>query len=157
MTLSHLLTFMGLLCIELVAGWVKVGGSMFPEGSSGSVVDLSDDGRRLAVGSSSQDNGRGCISVYELDLSGDHWQLLVEILGMPGEGLGDALAISPDGLLVAARRHHVTPNAIQVFQIIETGPATFLYDFVGPLVHCPVDGNGTTVQLAMAHLGPLSQ
>ncbi len=156
MTMRRLLTFMGLMCIELVAGWVEVGGSMFPEGSSGSVVDLSDDGRRLAVGSSSQDNGRGCISVYELDLSGDHWQLLVEIHGMPGEGLGDALALSPDGLLVAARRHHVTPNAIQVFQIIETGPAIFLYDFVGPLVYCPVDGNGTSVPLALA-LGPVSQ
>ena len=148
---------MGLLCSDLVTGWVPVGGSIFPDGSSGSAVDLSDDGRRLAVGSPSQDNGRGCISVYELDWSGDNWHLLVEIPGMPGEGLGDALAISPDGLLVAARRHHVIPNAIQVFQVIESGPATFLYDFVGPLVHCPVDGNGTSVQLAQAHLGPVSQ
>jgi hypothetical protein len=158
MILPYLLTLVSFLSINSVACWMPLGDSNFPHGMmEGSVVDLSHDGLRLAVGSPSQDNGDGRISVYELDASGVNWQLLVEITGMPDEGLGDALSISPDGLLVAARRHHVTPNAVQVFQILESQPFVFHYDLLGPLVYCPVDGNGTEVQLGQTSLDPVSE
>jgi hypothetical protein len=157
MLLPYLLIVVSFLSINSVACWMPLGGSNFPLGMEGSVVDLSHDGLRLAVGSPSQDNGDGRISVYELDASGVNWQLLVEITGMPEEGLGDALSISPDGLLVAARRHHVTPNAVQVFQILESQPFVFHYGLLGPLVYCPVDGNGTEVQLSQTSLDPVSE
>jgi hypothetical protein len=138
--------FFSLSC-SFVASWEPLGAAMLPRGMSGSVVDMSEDGRRIAVGAP---DGDGSVLLYELDFSGNAWNLLVEIRGNPDEGFGDALSLSPDGLLVAVRRHHVTPNAVSVYQIFRSH-----YHPIGPIVPCP--DNGTEVNLGQAtldhHLG----
>jgi hypothetical protein len=114
----------------------------------GSVVDMSDDGRRIAVGTP---DGDGSVLVYELNFSGNAWNLLVEIPGNPDEGFGNALSLSPDGLLVAVRRHHKTPNAVQVYQIFQSNAMAFHYHPIGSAVSCPA--NGTEVVLGQATIG----
>lgn len=124
-----------------------MGASLLPGGIPGSVVDMSEDGRRIAVGAP---EGDGFVQLYELDFTGNAWNLLVEIPGEPDEGFGDALSLSPDGLLVAVRRHHVTPNAVQVYQIFQSTSSSFHFHPVGPIVPCPA--NGTEVKLGQATL-----
>lgn len=107
----------------LVWSWQKLGstitsGQAEAELSSfGSVVDISHNGRRMAVGSPEYAGGDGSVFVYELDESATSWNLFATIPGVSGEGLGDFLSLSPDGLFIAVRLYHVTPNLVQVYQV----------------------------------------
>lgn len=152
-------TLLSCFVFDFAACWIPLASSNFPEGFfRGSVVDLSDDGRRLAVGSALSNSGDGSVSVYQLYATGSDWHLLVEIAGSSAEGLGNGIAISPDGLLVATRRHHVIPDAVQVFEVIKSSDSTsFRYQPLGAVVHCPEDAGGTQIQLTQASLGPLPE
>ena len=77
------------------------------------VVDVSQDGLRVAVGSPSYGDGLGAVFVFEWQNSADikdspsyDWTLVGSVLGQHGnEGLGDSVSLSGDGMWLAVRRN----------------------------------------------------
>lgn len=107
--------------------WQKLGSTIVTSNLDdfsviGSVVDISQDGRRVAVGSPKSNNGDGAIFLYQLDELYHSWNLVATFHGDSAEGIGDFLSLSPDGLLVAIRRH--PSNDVQVFKVNEDNSIT---------------------------------
>jgi hypothetical protein len=114
-----------------------------PPSAFGSVIKLSHDGKRMAVGAPDHANGNGAVFVYEH--SENAWDVVATIPGFSDEGLGDFISISNDGLWVAVRRHHVSPNVVQVYQVTTT------VQQVGSDVSCGSDGDSVTLGQASTH------
>jgi hypothetical protein len=139
---------------NVASSWQPLGSTISSEqpdfASFGSVVDLSEDGRRVVVGAPASSNDDGAVLLYELNESATLWNLLATLPGASGEGLGDYLSLSPDGLMVAVRRHHITPNVVQVYQVSHNS-TTFLP--VGSDVSS-CEANGDAVTLGQATYRP---
>lgn len=96
------------------------------------MVQLSKDGRRMAVGAPNLssasgldddiDNNRGAVFVYERDevprdsVDSAEWRLIFRLLSKEGEGMGDSLALSDDGKKLAVRRYDDLKRDVQVFE-----------------------------------------
>mmetsp|Transcript_4796 Transcript_4796/g.13991 ORF Transcript_4796/g.13991 Transcript_4796/m.13991 type:complete len:754 (-) Transcript_4796:2995-5256(-) len=129
--------------------WQPLGFSSTPSsGLTGIIADLSNDGRRLALGDPSHHSGDGIVRLFELDTSGASWNLLVEIPGEKDEGFGGSLSLSPDGRMVAVRRNHIFPNGVQVYQVFGARNSIFHYHPMGALIQGPA--NGTQLSLSQA-------
>jgi hypothetical protein len=138
---------------SLVSSWQPLGSTIIASDGSypvndvsliGSIVDTSHDGRRVAVGSPGSDNGEGSISLFELDRDATSWNLLTTISGDSGEGLGDFFSLSPDGRVLAVRRHF--PDAVQVFSIRQD----YSLEQLGSEKKCPQGSDGQSLTLAQA-------
>jgi hypothetical protein len=103
-------SFMLLTSTTLSTGWQQLGPPI-PE--VGATVELSDSGARMAIGAPAED---GAVFLYEMDQISKTWNLLANIQGTGGEGMGDFISLSPDGNFLAVRRYHVTPSVVQVYQ-----------------------------------------
>jgi hypothetical protein len=134
----------------LAQSWEPFGPTIFSGESSpsafGSVIKVSDDGKRMAIGAPEHTNGNGAVFVYEQ--YEDSWDVVATIPGFLDEGLGDFISISNDGLWVAVRRYHVSPNVVQVYQVTTT------VQQVGSDVSCGSDGDSVT--LGQASIDPAS-
>ena len=116
MTSSRTLSYLALLgTASLSTAWQHFGQ---PVSTSGSIVKLSGNGERIAVGSP---DGSGSVSVYEKESDTGHWTLIGKIQGDDGEGIGDFISLSEDGFHVAVRRYNVSPNVVQVYQATSNG------------------------------------
>lgn len=110
------------------------------------VVDISNTGRRIAVGSPDVSDGSGVVRIYDIDAALTTWNLISTIEGEPSEHFGDSLSLSPDGNLLAVRRRHVSPNGVQVYRLpSEVGN---MHRHVGSFIQCPA--NGTEVSFGQS-------
>ena len=142
--------------LEQVRSWQQLGSTVSSGqaefSSFGAVVDISHDGRRMAIGAPEYNGGDGSVFIYELDVESHNtssWNLLATIpAAVSGEGLGDSLSLSDDGLILAVRRHHVTPNVVHVFQV-DSSPINKVGSDV---TSCQSDG--TSVTLGQATIRP---
>lgn len=110
---------------NLVASWTSLGSTIYPPSSGhaafGSVVKISDNGRRAAVGSPDYNNGNGAVMIYEIDEATEStWNLIFFIQGESMEGIGSVLSLSPDGMQVAVSRDSASLNAVQVYQVLSS-------------------------------------
>lgn len=112
--------------------------------STGSILEASEDGTRIAIGS--PETGNGQVSIYDFDETNKSWQLLITIHGEEGEGMGRHISLSPDGLFLAIRRHHVIPSIVQVYQLDDDSTHKIGSD----LNSCTDDGEGFSVALTQA-------
>lgn len=166
--IKSLCTFLVLTRLTgLVSGWQPLGSTIIPDsllsnttGLAGSnTVDVSEDGKRLAVGVPAADDGTGAVFVYELMVEDDptmatSWKLLVTLHGITAEGLGDIVSLSSDGHLVAVRRHLPT-NHVQVYHIAPNDEA-YVLEKVGADKKCPGSSYGQSVTLGQASSPSLS-
>jgi hypothetical protein len=147
--LRVLATFLLSISSSLAQGWEPFGPAILSGESSpsafGSVVKLSHDGKRMAVGAPEHANGNGAVFLYEHSHSQDSWDVVATIPGLSDEGLGEFISISNDGLWVAIRRYHVSPNVVQVYQVTTT------VQQVGSDVSCGSDGDSVTLGQASIH------
>jgi hypothetical protein len=97
----------------------------------------------MAVGAPEHANGNGAVFVYEH--SEDSWDVVATIPGLSDEGLGAFISMSNDGLWVAVRRYHVSPDVVQVYQVTTT------VQQVGSDVSCGSDGDSVTLGQASTH------
>lgn len=100
--------------------WVKVGQTIFgeiPGDAIGSAISLSDDGNRIAIGSSIN-GGRGHVRVFSL-VNNVWTQLGVDIEGQhTGGGFGSSVAISGDGstIVVGSPGFNNDEGMVQIYE-----------------------------------------
>jgi hypothetical protein len=152
---------------SFVAGWQPLGSTIIHESFSSNnglvgspTVDISHDGRRVAVGVPHAANGTGAVFVYELTVDDvtttttTSWNLLTTLSGETGEGLGNVVSLSPDGQLLAVRRHLPT-NHVQVYHILPDN-AGYVLSQIGSDKKCPESSYGQSVTLGQPATSPLS-
>jgi len=87
-------------------GWAKLGAAIDGENPgdvAGYSIALSADGTAIAIGSPGNDNGTGHVSMYTFNIKTKGWDLRGDIIRAEtfGDRLGDSVAISRDGSVIA--------------------------------------------------------
>ena len=126
----------------------------------GTVIKLSDDGKRMAVGAPHYgEDERGAVFVYWRDnkkgesVTDGHWNLIWELHGDPLEKIGDRISLSHDGELLAVRRYANPRNEGDV-EVYKYNGWFLRYDLHGsPIFACDRPG-GMNVELAETSDGP---